>query len=571
MSTSPSAAPPCYNRATAGPRDGGCKEPPMTHPPTGNEPPAHEPAAPNRGQFRQIRISGGDWMLEILLTPEPGRPAGQAAIAELFDAQGALQLDQIAHISLHAADGTVHEIGDPALRASLLTRLHPQAAAPDLPTSPPNSHATPLNAFPGGQGAVPTNPAVFTTINAIWKGGDRARNLIDGWTSRDDGQPVYEHASVNGGRISVYVQPGRGRDLATADTLWALVEQLSPFTADVALAVLAQLCTPETGSRPQYPLLEPVRITADAILGYKGIQRWGAERADLRRRVATEIEHLRHLSFDVEGWPVGSGNQGREHASWRGDTLFDIVTVERGAEGQSASISWSVRAGQWAYWWLNASGRVFVGRMARALLELDHRENRGAALLAKKIGQHVLLRVGGTEQHRLILRVAALLADIGELPVEAARTKDWAGRTRDRLDDALLSLIESGLFADISWPDGYGPTDEDRQRGWVERWLAARVAITIATPQAPAELSPPPEDWRALVLPGLPPADEAPISGQVIRRARAGRQWKQEQLARHLGISVPYLSQLEGDRRQPSPQLAARLRAWMAEDAAGDP
>lgn len=539
----------------------------MTVPPTDDKPtpepdlPAVGPDAP-----RKLTVQGDDWVLEVVLLPGPDGREGAGGIGDLFDAQGAMRLDRIVTMHLRMRDGELHEIGDPAMRAAFLARLH-SPAAPEQLLRAEDGGAAALDAFPNGQGAVPTNPAVFTTISAIWKGGLRARDLIDGWTARDDGQPVYQHAS-SGGQISVYVQPGHG-DLATAETLWALVERLSPFTADVALAVLAQLAAPESGARPHYPLLEPIRITADTILEYKGIQRWGVERADLRRRVAAEIEHLRHLSFDVEAWPVGGNEPGRKPASWRGDTLFDIVTVERG-EGPATSISWSVRAGQWAYWWLNASGRVFVGRMARALLELDHRENRGAAVLAKKIGQHVLLRAGSDQQGRRAVVVAALLADIGELPRQPARTKDWAGRTRDRLDDALLSLVESGLFTSVTWPDGHGPADEDRQRGWVEQWLAARVVIELAMP-APTAQPALPSSQLILSLtpaPAEPVPDDGPISGQAIRRARAARQWKQDRLAQHLGISVPYLSQIEGDRRQPSPQLAARLRAWLAGDAA---
>ena len=531
--------------------------------------PDDKPEQPDYGNFRYLIVQSGAWWLEILLHLAPGELPGPVQIHDLFNDRGGMHLSKVAHMRLHMRKGMSHEIDDPAMRADFFARLQIYAASSAQLS---NEQARPdlaLNAFPEGQGNIPTNPAVFTTISAIWKGGQRARNLIDGWVSGSDGQPIYQHASVSGGRISVYVQPGR---LATAETLWALVEQLSPFTADVALAVLAQLCAPESGSGPQYPLLEPTRITADAILSYKGIQRWGTERAELRQRIAAEIERLRHLSFDVEAWPISGGPES-EKASWFDDSLFDIVTVERGSEGKQASISWSIRAGQWAYWWLNASGRVFVGRMARALLELDHRENRSAAVLAKKIGQHVLLRAGSDRQTIFVVGVAALLADIGELPVEAARTKDWAGRIRDRLDEALLSLREAGIFVAIAWPDGYGPTDEDRQRGWVEGWLSARIELALARSAMPHQLNYQSAEQLILLGPATAPAQPADaedrVSGQAIRRARAARQWKQARLALHLGISVPYLSQIEGERRQPSPQLAARLHAWLAEDATG--
>ena len=135
--------------------------------------------------------------------------------------------------------------------------------------------------------------------------------------------------------------------------LWDLVEQLTPLTADVALAVLAQLCEPSVGRKPQAPLLEPVRITADAILQYKGIRRWGLERRLLHERVFTEMEHLRSLHFDVEKYPNGilpraSGTPAG--VSWQGDRLFDIVKVECYQESlfgdrERIEVSWLVRSG----------------------------------------------------------------------------------------------------------------------------------------------------------------------------------------------------------------------------------
>jgi len=529
----------------------------MSEPPDDDSPRHPHPGAPPLTD-PAILVPTGQGVVGLHLRDSTSE--GQDAVDELFDRAGRLRPERVAQITLYVNDGSVRVITDPKLCKVILSRL---------PLRPPDEPVA--DAFPEGQGTVPNNPAVFTTISAIWKGGGRARSLMNGWASSDDGQPVYRHDAANGGRIIVYIHPGRGGSaLATTETLWAIVERLSPFTADVALAILAQLCAPEHGAGPKYPLLDPVQITADAILHYKGIQRWGAERHELRQRIAAEIERLRHLSFDVESWPVGGGEQPQEQATWRGDALFDIVTVERISDGFVNSLSWSVRAGQWAFWWLNASGRVFVGRMARTLLELDHRENRGAALLAKKVGQHILLRAGSGQTPLITLTVAQLLGDIGELPVVAARTKDWAGRTRDRLDEALLSLSDSHLFARLDWPDGYGPGDDDRQRGWVERWLDARIHLTLALPTLPAggAVALPPAPPVALLPPPLP-AEEQPITGQAIRRARAARQWKQEQLARHLGITVPYLSQIEGGRRQPSPQLMGRIRAWIAESPKG--
>ncbi len=131
-------------------------------------------------------------------------------------------------------------------------------------------------------------------------------------------------------------------------------------------------------------------------------------------------------------------------------------------------MAWFVRAGQWAYWWMNAQGRVWVTRLARTLLELDHRTNRGSAVMAKKIGQHTTL-LRGALRHCTVLerRIEHLLADVGELPTAAARGSHWAGRVRERFDKAMLALVKADVFASVDWPEGFGPGDSNRNKGWV--------------------------------------------------------------------------------------------------------
>jgi DNA-binding XRE family transcriptional regulator len=376
-----------------------------------------------------------------------------------------------------------------------------------------------------------------------------------------------------GGRVLVYpnLTHSASDPLPTTEALWAFVESLNPFTADVALAVLAQMVEPSTGDRPKYPLLQPVRITANAILRYKGIQRYGAERRLLEHRVYEEMERLRGLTFDVErvkAYDAGTDRWPKEGASWEGDRLFDIVKVEKwqetliGGERQRIEVAWSVRAGQWAYWWLNAQGRVYVSRMARVLLELDHRENRPAAVMAKKIGQLLALWRASETLER---RIDGLLQDIGELPEPQKRDKDWAGRTRDRFDEAMLTLQEAGVFVNVEWPDGYGPGDKDRSKGWVAGWLAAKVRITLPStapelPEPPPKLPAPKRKRRA-----KQPAKVQLLDGSAIRRARTERGWTQQDLARHLGIAPAYLSQIESGKRLPSKELAGKLKVWLEE------
>ncbi len=425
------------------------------------------------------------------------------------------------------------------------------------------SNRTP-HAFLEGEGSVPNNPLIATGLESIFKGGDRARSLTGGWQTSETGRPVYLQQNRTGGRIRVYPQLRNNPSdpMPTAATEWQLVTGLSAFTGDITLAVLAQLCEPSTGDKPKYPMLESVRITADAILSYKGMRRYGEERRELEARVHEEMQRLQALSFDLEQQPAidpKTGVYDERCASWEADRLFDIVKVteyRRGPKGTAGrvEVSWMVRAGQWAQWWLNPETKVWLAHMAQVLLELDHRPNSGAEYMAKKMGQRLMLMTQAMPRSApLTIRIEQLLEKVGELPVPSERGPNWGRRTRERFDNALLSLQEADVLANISWPDGHGPGQEDYGRGWVDKWLAARVIIRLprSAPESPA-LRPQPDDDNV-----------ASFNGPALRAARTERGWRQAPLARHLGITVQYLSLLENGKRIPSAELMQKITDWL--------
>ncbi|MFQ5974601.1 MAG: helix-turn-helix domain-containing protein, partial [Alphaproteobacteria bacterium] len=120
----------------------------------------------------------------------------------------------------------------------------------------------------------------------------------------------------------------------------------------------------------------------------------------------------------------------------------------------------------------------------------------------------------------------------------------------------------------------FGPGDPDRNKGWVDRWLAGKVAITL--PEPPPELSP--SQFRAIRRRRFSPkrmrrqAAKRPaetLDGARVRRTRVERSWSQATLARHLGVSASYLSQIETGKRHPSATVAAKLTAWVEPGANG--
>lgn len=445
--------------------------------------------------------------------------------------------------------------------------------------SPPSAKQPAVpDAFPEGEGSVPNNPLIATGLESMFKGGSKARALVGGWEDSETGRPVYVQTNRKGGRIRVYprLEADPARPMPTTESLWAFVEGLSAFTADVALAVLAQLCEPNTGDKTKYPLVESVRITADAILRYKGIRRYGEDRRGLERRVYEEMRRLQALTFDVEKLAAPDPDTGRwnaDGASWEEDRLFDIVKVTqyrqgRGGQREQIEVSWMVRAGQWAQWWLNPQAKVWLAHMAHALLELDHRPNSGHEYMAKKLGQRIVLMNQAIRRFQpLPIRIDHLLEKIGELPVPEERGVHWARRTRTRFDDALLSLQEAGVLATVAWPDGHGPGQEDQARGWVRKWLAAKVVVTLPerAPEPAAGTTLPVRANKAAAAAPTPPQTPDHIDGGAIRAARMERGWSQQQLADHLDISAPWLSYVETGRRVASQRLQKKLAAWLAD------
>ena len=427
-----------------------------------------------------------------------------------------------------------------------------------------------LDAFPGGVGTLPNNPITAANRGAIWHGGKLAFKLEGGWELSETRRPFFTHGGDRG-RVRVSISPSDDVDtLLSPDDLIAKVKLLNPLTQDVARMVLAQLGNPTAGTRPHWPLLEPVLITEDAMLKYKGFDRYGIERRKLRERLRQEMELLGALRFELEDYKIGHPSAHRRSSISYSGRLFDVETVRMYQESllgerTVTGMAWSVRAGQWAKYFLSAAGRVWLAQTSQTLLELDH--TRGVPLMAKKIGEYL------TDLTPIVPRlepliIGHLLAQIGELPQERFRTKDWAGVTRDQFDAAMNLLQLRAVFSSVAWPDGYGPDDRDRVKGWVPKWLSSHVTIQVVPAGGLKNDRMLSRTKRGPV--SKPPAAAQLVDGPAIRRARTERNWHQTALAKYLGVTVPYLSQIETGKRHPSIELAARIRAWLTKPLCAD-
>jgi transcriptional regulator with XRE-family HTH domain len=448
------------------------------------------------------------------------------------------------------------EDGTPVIRESLLECLNEEIERHQRKHL---NDITIADAFSAGEGRVPNNPIVTAGLLALNKGGKHARELEGGFAENASGRPTFAYTPTQAKKILVYPvldESGTGQ-IVNTQTLWRFIENLHAETPDIALAVLSQMCEPSVGDRPRYPMLTPVQITDEAILRYKGN---GPETESSRLMVHAAMEHLRALSFDV---CFNSPIPGRK-LFWEGDRLFDIVKIEHYehslfGEKRLGSTKWLVRAGIWASVWFTPDTRQYIGTMARVLLQLGNRKNR---LVAKRIGQRLLLSSQVCRsRHAQEVRVRELLGDIGELPLPKHREKNWASRIRALVEDALEVLRNNGVLKTVEWPDGIGPDDIDRSKGWVDRWLNARIRYTTladrcrkSRPAGDSQTKGKRTDRRA----------EVPIGAEV-RTARMNLvpHCTQEELAREMDISRRHLSQIETGKRAPPPDVAKRLQNWV--------
>ncbi len=162
-----------------------------------------------------------------------------------------------------------------------------------------------------------------------------------------------------------------------------------------------------------------------------------------------------------------------------------------------------------------------------------------------------------TGELRRSYRVQTLLEEIG---LEAS--KNDPARLRARLEKCLDTLREAEDIAGWQYEADWEEELASRQ-GWLQHWLETKVIIEApaAIQEAYLRIQPPPAEEK----PSLPAAvTEAsyPWAEKVVERRKAAR-LSQNQAAREIGISQPFLSQIEAGQRTPSERIAVLLQRWL--------
>jgi len=311
-------------------------------------------------------------------------------------------------------------------------------------------------------------------VQAICAGGEHADALDGGWRRNKAGAPFFEFWSGAGGRINVSIN-------AANEDAWRDISSYSPLTLDAALGLLSCLAADPFRATTAAPRNDPVRLGAPAILIAKGYKRFGAERAAFADAIDSECAKLLRLRFELikyPGFDPISRKWNSDGISRSGITLFERCEEAETRDAHDCARGSPYRFGAWSQHWLNAGGAMWVSPLPQAVLRFDHRENRGADPLAKKIAALLAINWGAARKNKEIrLEVRSLLRRVGELPRPGATQSSHPGRLADRLEEALMRLNETDIlpneFANVTASDLRAAN-----RQWHGSWLEAEIVFS---------------------------------------------------------------------------------------------
>jgi hypothetical protein len=278
-----------------------------------------------------------------------------------------------------------------------------------------------------GVATAPDHPALRALVGALMCAGPGA--AAAGWRQGEGCAQVIQRVGLEPVRVSLRAESG--------EAAWREVCAITPLALDV-LTVLIDRFEVDGGE---------VRLVRCAdILAAKGCRRWGEERHALEEQIGRELARLGQIT-------VGPAEQ----------PMFSVTPV--GDQPTSFVVSLDPLVGElWA--------AAPVRRLSRRVLAFDHRSNRGADVLAKKLGIYFSLAIANGRP--VVRSVRGLLKAVGALHEVSGGAR--GGRIADRFEEALLRLEESGLFAAVY--RGASASDQpSRIKGWVKRWLDAELVI----------------------------------------------------------------------------------------------
>jgi hypothetical protein len=289
--------------------------------------------------------------------------------------------------------------------------------------------------------------------------------------------PTYTMATNKGtGRVTVSVRPapGESRPSDVLPSLWKTVGELDDLCSDVLLVCLAQWNSLASGPH------EAVRITADAILDARGIQRithdgesgnWQhGHRTEDRIAAGRALAQLAALWLEITNVGTGLKTKLLSRITIESSPALAIVGLREqlDLEGRRVLLDATVMPGDWArtYWEL---GLRQTAVLAQKALAYDPKYHYAEKRLAKYLA-FAFRWNAHKEADTIDPRVSTLLKN-ASLEPDQRRPQ----RTRDRLEAALKRLADDGVIG--SWSYVINPSTHLPPRGWLTHWLAQTIRI----------------------------------------------------------------------------------------------
>lgn len=415
---------------------------------------------------------------------------------------------------------------------------------------------------------VPISPVIHGALRAIYAGGPKSV-----WESDSYGRPLYRYRTRSGcitffcapppdfenrfhPSIAIYYTPRLG--FVYAGGLRQAVLNLSVETADIFLILMSRI------ARLDDPVKGTARISLKEMADLRDVRlRRGSATVlhDVFRREILRLADLRLSMFWKDYKSGGVITFGKD----RPDRLLDILDIEyrRGRESWTA---FRFRCGHALSHYLNPEGLFWLGYYSRSLLQLSPWHEA----FTKKLGTYWIL-VGTVAEKK------------GSLPRATPKTiLDFCGesvhgihpgRTVDAFIESHQKLVELGVIDAVPVLEPLA-----RSRGYFSEWLDTPLSVKLSDNLW--RIARRKKDIPALTAASGPgrkkaernaPATRIPLSADelignpsMIRKFRSEYYFRQEELARALGITRQTLSGYErGLHPLPQETASGIIRIWI--------
>ncbi len=501
-------------------------------------------------------------------------PAAWVTTVQDYVRTTACPLAQVAEIMRQETTALVHALTQ-ALDLSQCTHAEIQALLHLRPIQRAEDRPHPLNPLFLSRSLAPvaTGSPMLSSAQALLR--------QDLWRPDGENVPTFRRLFSQERVIEHYVTKAdptsRTVEALAGEAAWQIVQQFGLPTAFLHL-VFAAYATEQV--EPWRGLFE---LRGSDLLRTLGLER----RTDVpRAEKLREVAHQAHLLSSLGVWVVW--RESARDLSVQMSRMWEVALDLRGPVDPDrvlapTEVFLTVRPGLWTEKFLNAAGaragtalRQF-GYLAQATLRIDpyHQE------LAAKLAVYLTLM----SRLRSTYRVQSLLETLEPTTALQEVTADFRRRYayKRRWNEALLTLHDQGwhlTFHDDTYPavlrpDWALPTDtrvhlRRLPNNYWQQLLAATLTFTPPEP-LPALLAGAGEEKRsAPAVPTRPPpprrgptALPMPLTGSQVRQARLTQGWSQQELARRVGKSQPWVALIEQDKRTMQPQEQATLRTLL--------